>query len=116
MSVDPLPATGSSTLCSFRAAPILPLRPGLPEKATHDHERNGITKLFAALEVATGRVIDQCYDPHGKAEFLDFLKRVARAYPRQRLCLVLDDHHTHKHADIQAWLVKNPRVTPRSSH
>jgi hypothetical protein len=67
-----------------RTAPILPLRPGLPEKATHDYRRNGTTTLFAALEVATGKVTDQCYDRHGKAEFLDFLKKVAKAYPRRQ--------------------------------
>jgi transposase len=58
-----------------RTAPILPLRPGLPEKATHDYVRHGTTTLFAALEVATGKVTDACYDRHGKAEFLDFLKK-----------------------------------------
>lgn len=94
-----------------RTAPILPLRPGLPEKATHDYKRNGTTTLFAALEVATGRVTDKCYDRHGKAEFLDFMKRVARAYPRQRLHVVVDNYHTHKHADIKEWLAKNPRIT-----
>ena len=94
-----------------RTAPILPLRPGLPERATHDYERNGTTNLFAALEVTTGRVTDRCYDRHGKAEFLDFLKRVARAYPRRELHVVLDNYHTHKHADIQDWLAKHPRVT-----
>ena len=52
-----------------RTAPILPLRPGLPEKATHDYKRNGTATLFAALEVATGRVTDACYDRHGKVEF-----------------------------------------------
>lgn len=94
-----------------RTAPIPPLRPGLPERATHDYRRNGITNLFAALEVATGRVTDRCYERHGKAEFLDFLKRVARAYPRRELHVVLDDYHTHKHADIGRWLERNPRVT-----
>ena len=94
-----------------RTAPILPLRPGLPEKATHDYERNGTTNLFAALEVATGKVTDRCYERHGKAEFLDFLKRVARAYPRRRLCVVVDNYHTHKHDDIKAWLALHPRVT-----
>ena len=64
-----------------RTAPILPLRPGLPEKATHDYKRNGTTTLFAALEVATGKVTDQCYDRHGKAEFLEFLTTVAKTYP-----------------------------------
>jgi transposase len=94
-----------------RTAPILPLRPGLPEKATHDYKRNGTTTLFAALEVATGKVTDQCYDRHGKAEFLDFLKKVAKAYPRRELHVVLDNYHTHKHDDINRWLAKNRRVT-----
>ena len=94
-----------------RTAPILPLRPGLPEKATHDYKRNGTTTLFAALEIATGRVTDACYDRHGKAEFLDFLKKVARAYPRRELHVVLDNYHTHKHAEINAWLAKHPRIT-----
>lgn len=93
-----------------RTAPILPLRPGLPEKATHDYKRNGTTTLFAALEVATGKVTDQCYDRHGKAEFLHFLKKVARAYPRRRLHVVMDNYHTHKHDDVNEWLAKHPRV------
>ncbi len=94
-----------------RTAPILPLRPGLPEKATHDYKRNGTTTLFAALEVATGKVTDACYDRHGKAEFLDFLKKVARAYPRRELHVVVDNYHTHKHPEINAWLAKHPRIT-----
>lgn len=94
-----------------RTQPILPMRPGLPEKATHDYQRNGTATLFAALEIATGKVTDRCYERHGKAEFLDFLKAVARAYPRRRLHVVCDNYHTHKHADINTWLAKNPRVT-----
>jgi hypothetical protein len=94
-----------------RTAPLLPLRPGLPEKATHDYKRNGTTTLFAALEVATGKVTDQCYDRHGKAEFLDFLKKVAKAYPRRQLHVVVDNYHTHRHAEINAWLTKHPRIT-----
>jgi transposase-like protein len=94
-----------------RTQPILPLRPGLPEKATHDYKRNGTTTLFAALEVATGTVTDRCYERHGKAEFLDFLKRVAKAYPRRRLHIVLDNYHTHKHDEINQWLAKHPRIT-----
>lgn len=93
-----------------RTAPILPLRPGLPERATHDYKRNGTTNLFAALEVATGRITDQCYERHGKAEFLDFLKRVARAYPGRDLHVVLDNYHTHKHPDVEVWLATHPRV------
>ena len=65
--------------------PILPgAAPGLPEKAAHDYHRNGTTTLSAALEVATGKVIDRCDDRH-QAEFLDFLKTVARTYPRRQL-------------------------------
>jgi transposase len=94
-----------------RTAPILPLREGLPEKATHDYKRNGTTTLFAALEIATGKVTDQCYDRHGKAEFLDFLKKVAKAYPDQELHVVLDNYHTHKHEDITTWLAQHPRIT-----
>jgi transposase len=81
-----------------RTAPILPMRPGLPEKATHDYVRHGTTSLFAALEVATG-------------EFLDFLKLVAKAYPRVKLHVVADNYATHKHPAVNAWLAKNPRVT-----
>jgi transposase len=94
-----------------RTAPILPLRAGLPERATHDYRRHGTTTLFAALEIATGKVTDACYDRHGKAEFLDFMKKVARAYPRRQLHVVIDNYHTHKHPEVQAWLAKNPRVT-----
>ena len=65
-----------------RTAPILPLRPGLPEKATHDYVRHGTTTLFAALEIATGKVTDACYPRHRHEEFLRFLKKVAKAYPR----------------------------------
>jgi transposase len=93
-----------------RTQPILPVRPGLPQKATHDYKRNGTT-LFAALEVATDQVTDRRYDRHGKAEFLDFLKLVAKAYPRRKLHVVLDNYHTHKHDDINQWLAKNPRIT-----
>jgi hypothetical protein len=61
--------------------------------------------------MATGKVTDQCYDRHGKAELLDFLKKVAKAYPRRELHVVLDDYHTHKRADIKNWLARNPRIT-----
>src|SRR5512144_1059651 len=94
-----------------RTAPSLPLRPGLPERATHDYVRHGTTTLFAALEVATGKVTDACYDRHGKAEFLDFLKKVARAYPRRELHVVVDNYHTHSHRDVETWLANHPRIT-----
>jgi len=94
-----------------RTAPILPLRPGLPEKATHDYVRHGTTTLFAALEVATGRVTDACFDQHRHQEFLAFLKKVARAYPRRKLHVVVDNYATHKHPEVEAWLQKHPRIT-----
>ena len=94
-----------------RTAPILPLRPGLPEKQTHDYKRNGTTTLFAALEVATGRVTDACHDRHTHTEFLAFLKQVAKAYPRVPLHVVADNYATHKHPKVNAWLARNPRVT-----
>jgi transposase len=94
-----------------RTAPILPMRPGLPEKATSDYVRHGTTSLFAALEVATGKVTDKCYDRHTNVEFLDFLKLVAKSYPRVKLHVVADNYATHKHPNVKAWLAKNPRVT-----
>ena len=94
-----------------RTAPILPLRKGLPEKATSDYVRHGTTSLFAALEVATGKVIDACYQRHTNAEFLDFLKLVAKAHPRVKLHIVADNYATHKHPNVKAWLGRNPRIT-----
>jgi transposase len=94
-----------------RTAPILPLRPGLPASATHDYVRHGTTSLFAALEIATGRVTDACYPRHTHAEFLAFLKTVARAYPRRELHIVVDNYATHKHPAVTAWLAKHPRIT-----
>jgi len=94
-----------------RTAPILPIRPGIPEKQTHDYVRQGTTTLFAALEVATGKVTDACYPRHRNEEFLAFLKQVAKAYPRKELHIVVDNYATHKHPNVTAWLDRNPRVT-----
>jgi transposase len=94
-----------------RTAPILPMRPGLPEKATHDYIRHGTTSLFAALEVATGKVTDACYQRHTHAQFLDFLKLVAKCYPRVKLHIVADNYATHKHPKVNAWLARNPRIS-----
>ena len=94
-----------------RTAPVLPLRPGIPEKQTHDYIRHGTTTLFAALEIATGKVTEACYPRHRHEEFLRFLRQVASAYPRVRLHIVADNYGTHKHPDVKAWLAKNPRIT-----
>jgi transposase len=94
-----------------RTAPVLPIRPGIPEKQTHDYIRHGTTTLFAALEVATGKVTDACHPRHRNEEFLRFLKQVAKAYPRTKLHIVCDNYGTHKHPNVKAWLAKNPRIT-----
>jgi transposase len=94
-----------------RTAPILPLRPGLAEKATHDYVWHGTTTLFAALEVATGKVTDACYPRHRSDEFLRFLKQVVKAYPRVPLHIVADNYAAHKHPRVTAWLARNPRIT-----
>jgi len=94
-----------------RAVPVLPLRPGVPEKRSHDYARHGTTTLFAALEVATGKVTDACYPRHRHEEFGKFLRQVAKAYPRRKLHIVVDNYGTHNHPDVRAWLAKNPRIT-----
>jgi transposase len=94
-----------------RTAPILPIRPGLPEARTHDYLRHGTTTLFAALEVATGKVTDACYARHRHQEFLAFLKLVAKTYPRVPLHVVCDNYGTHKHPAVRAWLARHRRIT-----
>jgi transposase len=93
-----------------RTQPVRPLAPGRVERRTHDYRRHGTTTLLAALEVATGRVIDACQPRHRHSEFLNFLQVVAKAYPRRRLHVVLDNDATHKHERVQAWLATHLRV------
>ena len=95
-----------------RTQPILPLRQGIPEQQTDDYIRHGTTSLFAALEVATGKITaDACYPRHTNVEFLAFLKLIAKTHPRVRLCVICDNYATHKHPAVRAWLDKNPRIT-----
>lgn len=97
-----------------RTQPMLPLRPGLPARQTHDYKRNGTTTLFAAPEVATGKIsADACYPRHRHQEFLRFLKKVAAAHPAVELHVVLDNYGTHKHPEIRKWLARpeNQRIT-----
>ena len=94
-----------------RTAPVLPLRLGVPEKQTADYIRHGTTTLFAALEVATGKVTDACYPRHRHEEFLKFLKQVAKTYPRVKLHIVCDNYATHKHPAVRAWLETHKRIT-----
>jgi transposase len=95
-----------------RTAPLLPMRFDQAERRTHDYKRHGTTTLFAALEVATGRITaDACYPRHRNGEFLAFLKQVAKAHPRVKLHVVCDNYGTHSHPNVNAWLAKNPRIT-----
>jgi transposase len=93
-----------------RTAPMLPLMPGVPGRTTHDYVRHGTTSLFAALDVATGKVIGQTQRKHRHQEFLRFLKTIDKATPPDvDLHLVLDNYGTHKTPAIHQWLVKHPR-------
>ena len=103
-----------------RTQPILPLRPGLPEQRTHDYERNGTTSLFAALDIATGRGIGQCYRRHRHQEFLKFLEVVDSKIPSEgEVHLVLDNYGTHKTPKVVRWFARHPRYrihfTPTSA-
>ena len=93
-----------------RTQKVLPMQPGHAEQRTHDYVRHGTTTLFAALEIATGKVTGLCKKRHRHQEFLAFLKHVVRAYPDVELHLVMDNYTTHKHAKVKAWLADNPRI------
>ncbi|SCG37576.1 IS630 family transposase [Micromonospora zamorensis] len=94
-----------------RTAPLLPMRFGVAERRTHEYVRHGTTTLFAALEVATGRITaDACHERHRSDEFLAFLKIVAKAHPRVPLHVVVDNYATHSHPRVKAWMAKHPRI------
>ena len=90
---------------------MLPLLPGQVERHAHDYERHGTTSLFAVLEVGSGQVTTDTRERHTGADFLAFLRRVARAYPDGELHIVLDDVSTHTTPDVKAWLERHPRIT-----
>jgi len=103
-----------------RSQPMLPMRPGQAARRTHDYVRHGVTSLFAALDVATGKVIGQCFPRHRAAEFRRFLDEVEANVPADMdVHLVMDNYATHKTALIRAWFAKRPRwhvhLTPTSS-
>jgi transposase len=103
-----------------RTRPVLPLRPGVPERQTHDYIRHGTTSLFAALEVATGKVIGKCQRRHRSLEFLKFLEEVDRQLPaRAAVHLVMDNYGTHKTPKVKRWFARHPRYhlhfTPTSA-
>jgi transposase len=105
-----------------RTAPILPLRPGLPERQTHDYIRHGTTTLFAAFNILTGKVIGQCLPRHRGREFVIFLRQLEQVVPPDlQVHLILDNYSTHKCPPVQRWLKPQKRqrfhfhFTPTSS-
>jgi len=105
-----------------RTAPILPLRPGLPERQTHDYKRNGTTTLFAAFNILNGKVIGACQQRHRSREFIRFLNQLEKNLPPdQQIHLIMDNYCTHKSAEVQRWLKPKKRqrfhfhFTPTSS-
>ena len=103
-----------------RTQPILPMAPGVPARQTHDYERHGVTSLFAALDVASGVTISNCYRRHRHQEFLRFLKLIDESVPAElAIHLVIDNYGTHKVSKVRAWLQRHPRFhvhfTPTSA-
>jgi transposase/DNA-binding CsgD family transcriptional regulator len=105
-----------------RTAPILPLRPGLPERQTHDYKRYGTTTLFAAFNILNGKVIGTCQHRHRSREFVKFLNHLEKQLPAdQQVHLIMDNYCTHKSAEVQRWLKPKKRsrfhfhFTPTSS-
>jgi transposase len=98
-----------------RTQPIQPALPGRPEKASHDYVRHGTTSLFAALDVATGRVIGACQRRHRHQEFLAFLDQIDAALdrpPGTAIHVVMDNYGTHKHPLVRGWFVRHPEFVP----
>jgi transposase len=103
-----------------RSQPLLPMRPGSPERRSHDYQRCGTTDLFAALDVKTGTVLGQIHRRHRSQEFRQFLSAIDQSVPDELdIHLILDNASTHKTPLIKKWLVRHPRYhfhfTPTSS-
>ena len=93
-----------------RTAPLLPMRPGQPERRTHDYKRHGTTSLFAALDAKSGKVIGQMHRRHRSIEFRKFLDCIDASVPADRdVHLIMDNYGTHKTPLIRAWFAKRPR-------
>lgn len=93
-----------------RTQPVLPMRPGQAERRTHDYTRHGTTSLFAALDVATGKVIGKCHRRHRSVEFRKFLDTIEAYVPRNLdVHVIMDNYGTHKTPTIRRWFAKRPR-------
>ncbi len=87
-----------------RSSPVLPMMPGMPERRTHDYVRNGVTSLFAALDVASGQVISALHRRHRCTEFRKFLNKIDKEVPGDLdVHLVADNYATHKRRDDGCW-------------
>jgi len=103
-----------------RTQPLLPMRPGQAERRSHDYKRHGTTTLFAALDVASGKVIARCFARHRAREFLKFLRTIEANVPADlEVHLVMDNYATHKTPAIRDWFTRHPRwhvhFTPTSA-
>ena len=88
-----------------RSQPILPLLPGVPERQSHDYYRHGTTTLFAALNVASGKVIGDCKDSHKATDYISFLKMVDRKSPKNKtLHIIADNYSSHKTPEVREYL------------
>jgi transposase len=93
-----------------RTQPLLPLRPGIPARQTHDYTRHGTTTLFAALNMLDGQVIGDCMPRHRHQEFIRFLQLINVKTPMDLdLHLIVDNYGTHKHPTVLRWLKRHPR-------
>lgn len=93
-----------------RTQPLLPLDFGVTEQRTHDYRRHGITNLFAALDVASGRVTADCYPERTGARFVAFLRKAVKPHAGKEIHVVLDNLSTHDTPEVRAWLAANPNV------
>lgn len=103
-----------------RTQPGLPLKKGRCQTLTHDYKRNGITSLFAAMNVADGQILGKCMKKHRHQEWLSFLRHIDKNTPQDKeVHLICDNYATHKHAKVKAWQSRNPRFhfhfTPTSA-
>jgi len=93
-----------------RTQPSLPIYPGRCGTMTHDYKRHGTTTLFAALEMAEGKLIGQCMSRHRHQEWIRFLRLIDEQTPEAfDLHLIVDNYSTHKHPQVQKWLRRHPR-------
>ena len=103
-----------------RTQPIFPMLPGTPQRASHDYVRNGTSSLYAALDIASGKVIGSLHSRHRPTEFIGFLRKIDAEVPDELdVHLVMDNASTHKMPAVKRWLTSHPRFvvhfTPTSS-